>query len=331
MQCFVLIISCLCYVKVMSTIISNPIDLDQITLRNQFLQSTLRSDEQDKVAIESEYPLVLAPEYRNRSYLLLQDQQIIAHCNTLERLVVSETQTSFAVGLVGNVATSPHFRGQGHMRTLLAHMNEVAANHHWSALILWSDLLTFYQNLGFAALGKERRWHVSRKLLRDRSKQLKNQGLEFAAGGNISLEQAEKLMKCRAQCPCTLARTPLEMLTLLKIPQTHLFQAHDPGTSEFAFLIMGRGSDMKGIVHEWGGNSGRALTLLLLRLIEVLQMESIMVLAPEALDQRNYEILKKLSKSHEKHPSALVRFTDSATSEQKEAIANMFVWGLDSI
>src|SRR5690606_5092783 len=87
--------------------------------------------------------------------------RIVAHANLWPR-TWRTGQESFEVGLIGNVATSTQERGRGIGTELMRQLESLARRHNLKALILWSDLLKFYQNLGYHALGTEARYFFHR-------------------------------------------------------------------------------------------------------------------------------------------------------------------------
>ena len=292
---------------------------DDISLRNRLLQETLR-DPLPPFPIEDEYPIILSPNMRRgaRSFVLTKDSQIISHTNLWTRTILNPNEKKdMAIGLIGNVATDPGFQGQGYMRTLLDWTLEKARSLDLDAIILWSDLGKFYHKLGFESLGSEIRYFFEPAT---RSKA--RNSLQFLQGKDITKDRLLKLLRLRPPCT-TVERSVKEFATLTSIPNTTIL-VNDIDNIE-AYMIIGKGADLMGVIHEWGGEIEHIVSGILL-LLEQLPMT--ILLSPERVPNTYRDTFESLAVKIERHPMALGKILKPRASNDLE---DLFIWGLDSI
>ena len=287
--------------------------------RQDLLQSALRPDPLP-FGIEDEFPIVLSRTQTDYSYCATQGERIVAHFNLWPRQFVSG-DSSFRIGLIGNVATDAEFRGQGIMSRCFASIDEIAEQQRLDALILWSDLHSFYQKLDFDALGKELRFTFNR-----RAEKVAGSFLPVPRA-DLTIELVTLLLQTRYPIQGTLARTPSEMLQLLHIPETHLFAKIEDQSIQ-AFGIVGKGYDMGGVIHEWGATNPELLAAMAHEIAAGFDWPATMVLAPGQLDSTWDRQLTAIADIREEHPMALVKTKNSAL---RRCLESGFIWGLDSI
>lgn len=282
--------------------ISHPCNEAEFKARDELLQAALR-DEPTNYDIASEYPLVLCRSSANFSWCGFIGSDLVAHVNLWPRRVQGRN-----IGVIGNVATASEFRGRGIMRTMFETIKKVANQKGLSALLLWSDLQEFYQKLGFRSCSQERRYLFVAPALKNFSGSLK---LTPAHP-----ECAAQLLPRRYFTRQTLDRDVWEMQKQLSIPETHAFQ-FDGG-----YIVEGRGSDLRQIVHEWGAVSPEDLLAALSSLMQLRGLDHIMLLSPKEISSSWDRVLSHNAESVTIHPMALV---------DSDGFDDLFVWGLDSI
>lgn len=286
--------------------------------RNRLLQSCLRP-EPLPFPIDAEYPLVLDSQAET-SYCQRVGGQLVAHANLWPRRVLtSHGQGVGSVGLIGNVATAKPFRGQGIMRAFLEALMERAREHQLDAVLLWSDLEVFYQKLGFRALAQELRYHVRAEAACALTPEL----VVPAVAATPAL--CARLLRLRQHLGPSLERSPEEFARLLTIPQTYLLVEPDLQRPQ-TYLIVGKGYDMAGVVHEWGARDPRGLVRCVAGLAALLEQEAVMLLAPKHLRTGWHAALVEASVQVETRPMALGRALTATPW-----LDDLFVWGLDSI
>lgn len=300
----------------------------EIAARDALLATALRPDG-SPFPIAAEYPLVLAPGQTRFSHILCADADLVAHANLLPRRLVAPDGTYLlSVGLVGNVATDERWRGRGCMRTLFENMERVAAAEGLAALVLWSDLLSFYQGLGFRSRGGEYRVALDAKSLQD--------GAANAAGiaaldpADVSDEVLTALMRLRPAVAATVERTPADMRALLGIPGSLAFVCRERNEVT-AWGVLGKGCDMAGVVHEWGFRDPSAFLSGLARLRQVCELKELMILCPAGARQTWEPVLARRAAAIEEHPMAIMKPLRKLSGAEESLLDAAFVWGLDSI
>jgi len=291
---------------------------DQEHQRQKLLQESMRSDNLYDIALE--YPIVFSkPEFSVTGIL---DDQPIIHANMFFREFSKSSSQNFKVGLIGNVATLERYRGQGFQRKLFSYLEQKALQEHADALILWSDLVTFYQKLGFREFGSEIRFQWSAGGLAG----YPPLELLYLTAAPIPENELSSLMAMRPDSILTLNRSAGEFQTLLSIPETMLIKGFDPNKNLKAWAITGKGADMKGVFHEWGARTPRDLTRLFSSISQSAGGAEFMILSPQKLDADWFQALKCGSPNFTLHPMALIK--QLSTNEVPE---DLFIWGLDSI
>jgi GNAT superfamily N-acetyltransferase len=310
--------------------IRHPNQALEFNSRNELLQTTLRPDPLP-FPISKEYPIVLDPQNAQFSYCLIHDKQIIAHANLWPRHLVSSYDDHLGhIGFVGNVATHPEWQGQGLMTRLLQFLADVGTQQQLEALILWSDLDTFYHKKGYRSCGKEWLFGLPAKALAKFAQvEGKTRQLKFPVQ-DPDQYLIEALFSKRYTTPITIQRSVSEMKCLLKIPGCDLAILEDDGEIE-AFAIIGKGYDMMGVVHEWGASYPDQLAACLGLMMKRLQYPEIYLLAPDSGFTAEWQcFFQKQASSVQSLPLALVK---PLTSDAKilELLSASFIWGLDSI
>ena len=281
----------------------SPQNIQDINQRNQLISLSLRPKGLP-FKIDDEYPIVLDRKNSSMSHCITSDGRIVGHANLWKRsLLLEGKKTDKKIGLIGNVATDPRYRGQGVMKKLFNELYKIANSSNLHALILWSDLYQFYQNLGFRSLGKERRFTLSLKKLKAFSE---IDGIcELADPQQLSPLLLKDLINLRPKLDLTLDRSASEFKTLLSIPETHLFISYK-NKLPTAYAIVGKGFDMIGVIHEWGGYRFEELAFLFYTLMDHYQTPEILLLSPQ-LDTTWDASFQKISNKSEIHPMALYK------------------------
>lgn len=323
----------------------------EFALRNSLLQEALRTSE-DPWRIQEEYPTVLSCEFASNSFCLFDDSgKILAHANLLDTVFESrDGLRQIKVGCVGNVATHSNSRGQGLQKEIFSAIEAAAISRGLIGLFLWSDLSDFFRKLGFSAVGEERRWFVSPHEALDISKNLYSAKNPFSFSSSVLLQllnlrndscQAEFLVKRRIDDFRSLLTIPgMQMFIGTSSPmpgirqmdeiQGDMLRSLDSSLIESWYLV-GKGADMKGVVHEWGAPSPSRLSNDLSNIYRVL--DQFMVLAPVSTNTELSSVLKRFSAHYESHPMALYKDLDKTLSMGNGINwqDRCFMWGLDSI
>ena len=300
--------------------------LKELSNRDHLLEATMR-EHPASFGIAKEYPLVLAPNSLPYSYGAWDQDQLVGHANLFPRVLsTADGSLTLPVALIGNVATTPNLRGKGYASHLIKQLLSIAEKEGAVAAFLWSDLPQFYQKLGFHPHGEECRFVIPRP------KELPPQKVKRwyqVQETDLSDEHLQQMLRLRPKTPMTLQRSLTEMRELLRIPQTYLFMAIEGQTAE-AFFIIGRGSDLQGVVHEWGALSAARLIEGVQLICHAYDLDSLILLTPNELDQSFHAPLRNGAREMTKHWMALVKVFDQALATN-DRFQKAFIWGMDSI
>ena len=304
--------------------IANPTTHTERTNRDTLLTQSLR-DNSLPWAYAREYPLVLSGTGDHTSWCVYEGVTIVAHANLWARnLTRLSDQKTIQVGLVGNVATHPDKRGQGIMSTLMSHLEKTALSQNLQTLVLWSDLLEFYQTLGFTSIGREFRFRI---LKDDRGR---STGIIPVQHDILTDQDLESMLRHRPKLEWTLERSIDEFRALLGIPDTSLF-VRRKGARIQSWMLIGKGADMRGVIHEWGSISADELVADIQSILHSHDIAELTLLTPGNLHHHWVSPLKIRSTGHTEHPMALARGIDIHGSDATNALSKGFIWGLDSI
>lgn len=307
--------------------IVSPGQTSALELRDQFLASTMR-DRPLAWQYRDEYPIVLHPSAAQLSHCIYQGQILVAHATIWQRTLkhISKDQT-IPIALIGNVATHPDYRGIGLQRQLLEHLEKIALSQGSKALVLWSDLTLFYQKLGFSSNGREIRYGIRAGRFKHAPSPKK------VKASTLSDHNLVTMLKLRPELEWTLDRSAAEFRTLLSIPECHLF-LNEQDSQILSWCVIGKGSDMAGVIHEWGARRPQDLLDLIQGVLRDYKIEQLLLLAPLTLTKAWKNSFDTASSFKEEHPMALAKTLTPASSSSEDpaqALKNGFIWGLDSI
>ena len=161
-------------------------------------------------------------------------------------------EQTIRVGIVGAVATDLHFRGQGLASLLIESCVKKARSLDAQLIVLWSGEREFYQKLGFRSFGKQSRVILEDVLLPQIASAEEQKVYQGYVPELFNLVRARKTGLC------------------LQASDRVWFEAHKnvewffTGSPEqpTAYAAVGRGVDLKGHIHEWGGSPRGLLQIL---------------------------------------------------------------------
>lgn len=310
--------------SIQSLMFNNPkSSLDRST-RDAMLASCLR-ETPISWGYAAEYPLVLGPDGDQTSWCTFLDNHLVAHANLWPRILTHISGSkSFRIGFVGNVATHPDHRGHGFMTALIRHLANLAETQGLHALVLWSDLLQFYQNLGFRSIGRERRYHIQK------SGSGRSTGIVKEMSHNLSDNDLHEMMTLRPKVEWSIERSLSEFRALSTIPETNLFIRRKTMRIE-TWIMIGKGADMQGVIHEWGARSPEGLVLDIETILHDYDVQELTVLVPEQLQGGWHSTLKRHSHHSKDYPMALAMPIGPEGADALQALSRGFIWGLESI
>lgn len=203
-------------------------------------------------SIADEYPCAIAGTNLHNVRVIKTDTGF-ASAAVMKPLVIKSPAGVFKVAAIGSVVTSPEHRNQGLSQKILNASLDAARAHGCDFAILWTNLFDFYRKLGFELAGSE----VALAL--PASFNVPNEGLRFVNSNRID---PEALLRLYSQHTTGAIRTSEEVRKYLQIPNANVYTAWDAENRLQAYAVEGKGADLEGYVHEWGGGVSKVLPLL---------------------------------------------------------------------
>ncbi len=217
-----------------------------------FLNESLRP--QEDWSIQQEYPTALTPSNIHNMRIICEEEkgQIQSHA-VLKTLIVRTPYIVYKVGAIGSVVTAPDARNQGYAQQILEDCVENARSQNCDVAILWTDKFDFYRKLGFELAGYEISFVIDRPIV------VSNDGIKFMRTDKVS---PEALMRLYNQHTVAVHRSVEDIRKYLNIPKTEIYTAWDANQNLVAYAIEGKGMDLGGYIHEWGGGLREVMALL---------------------------------------------------------------------
>jgi predicted N-acetyltransferase YhbS len=312
----------------MSLEIFCPSDAESVQSRNLLLQKSLRPTGLP-YSIDQEYPILLSPDYSDFSFCIRDGRDIVGHLNVWPRIVKSSNPPfEFPIALIGNVATDATHRGKGFMAKLITQALQDAERMKFAAVLLWSDLLEFYQKFGFRSFGAELRlsFSLGENLI---SSSLGSGELEILTNPPLTEDLISAMKGLRPRVASEILRSDREFSRLFRIPETWLLLLVRNGEI-VSYGIVGKGYDLSGVIHEWGAKSPTDLLGLVQGLLIQSGWGDVTVLAPTNLGGRWQNKLNSAADYVKAHPVGLMR-SFANDSRVLSTLESLFVWGFDSI
>lgn len=217
----------------------------------QFLSTNLRPDQ--KWTIAEEYPLAIHDSNLN-NVRVIKDQDNFLSAAVMKPLVIKSPVGVFKIAAIGSVVTNPQFRNQGFSKQVLEDCIESARKHGCDFAILWTNLHDFYRKLGFELAGTEISISVPQNF-----KCADVPGLRFVNSNKVD---PEALLRLYSQHSTGSVRTAADIRHCLNIPNMRVFTAWDEKNTLQAYAVEGKGADLEGYIHEWGGGISKLLPLI---------------------------------------------------------------------
>jgi len=251
----------------------------------QFLNQNLRP--QAAWSIQAEYPTVINTHNLNNIRIIKDGQTVLSHA-ALKPMIIKSPVGLMKMAGIGSVVTSSEHRNRGLSRQIIEDCLVAARNHGCDFAILWTDLFDFYRKMGFELAGSEVSFVIDKPLSTE------IHGLTFRETTQVAPEAIHRLY---GQHTVISLRTIAEIQQYLQIPQTHVYTAWDAQGTLQAYAIEGKGADLNGYIHEWGGTVS-ALTALLSHVVQKKQ-KTLVLIAPAHSENLRRQLEGKNVKMHE--------------------------------
>ncbi len=212
-------------------------------------QSVLASVVPEPAALAREYPLLFDASSQGGVATIEQDGAVRSACTFLMRTFVTPRAT-FELGLIGSVATQAEYRGRGLAGRVLAAAETELARRGALLAVLWADDPPFYERRGYAKFGTEIDFTLPADLVH-----------ELPAASNVRERRADDALAIdllHRTHPERVQRSVAETAALLECPDMEVLVCERWGKIA-AYTCLGRGRDLRDVIHEWAGD---ALTVL---------------------------------------------------------------------
>lgn len=178
----------------------------------------------------------------------------------LVKLKTTQENKTLEVGVIGAVATHSEWRGRGLASSLVQHAVHLAKEGGADLIVLWGSEHSLYQKLGFELCGRQMRCRLDTLTLMPatkarQSKQNDPKALKIIKGWSPEIFS---LLKSRSE-GFVLKDKDQIWYAAHKNVEWYSTQVNDRVT---AYAGVGRGIDLKDIIHEWGGEAECLQTLL---------------------------------------------------------------------
>lgn len=203
-------------------------------------------------SISAEYPQVFHPTNRNNLRIISEQDQVLAHA-AIKYILIKNQLGVFKVAAIGSVVTDPDHRNQGLSQKILESCLLAAEKETADFAILWTDLFDYYRKFGFELAGTE----IS--IVIDVIPQTAPAPFRFIKSNKIS---PDAILRLYSQHTCGTVRTAEDIRKFLQIPNSHVYTAWSTQNELLAYAVEGKGADLRGYLHEWGGGVSNLLPLL---------------------------------------------------------------------
>ena len=205
-----------------------------------WLDAVLR--EGSDVSVAEDLPLLFQESGRTTRRLLLSRGRPAAHAAACE--IEVETPGGCVRGaIIGAVATDPAFRRCGLGSRVIETLVEDLKARGIPLAILWADVPAFYERLGFVLAGRESificprvSWHAPRR----------------TTARPANLQDLPAIRDLHGREVCRVRRDERTWRILFELPRTE-FYVIECGNRIIAYGVVGKGHDLGGCLHEWGG------------------------------------------------------------------------------
>ncbi len=190
-------------------------------------------------------PCFATENLKNLRALLVNETPVACGYMITKAAVHHDKQANIAV--IGAIATHPEHRGKGYsskiIQTLLA---DADSDPTICGSILWSDNLKFYSKFNFSGVGVQHLYDLSQLTQHSMRTKLSDHSVE-RGWPDESIQRLYDTHSTRV------LRSAADWTDQKLITSCERFCLMSPKGDIVAYLGAGRGNDMVGVIHEWGG------------------------------------------------------------------------------
>lgn len=279
-------------------------EVSEMSQVHAFLDKNMR--EQQGWSVMQEYPLAFDPKNSPNIRIITENNEIVSHA-VIKPTLVKTPYAVFNIGMIGSVMTDPRYRQQGLSASLIEGCIEQAKLLKCDFLMLWTDLFDFYRKFGFELAGTE----VSLIINNQFKPVAPRTDLKIICGQQIDPQAILRLYNLHS---VTSVRTAEDIKKYLHIPNSRVYTAWNQKNQIEAYAIEGKGIDLQGYVHEWGGNTSALLELF--QYIHRQQNKEIIVITPPQCKNVIRKTLESGASSYE-GILGMIKIVDKASLAKK--------------
>lgn len=240
----------------------------------------------------------------------------------VERMAVTAAGSAKFAAL-GAIATAEKHRGQGHSRAVMDSLIAAAEDSGAAAALLWSETPEYYTQYGFEPRGAQ--LLLPLQIVSGDLAGLKPAPGKLAQGWTMSA-----VRPLHGRHPSRIERSDDLWGEQARITSCTRLEWRAPDGAVAAYMGIGRGKDMAGVIHEWGGSAAGLLAML----------QALLPHAPELLwltHPRLEDPVRELisSKGLALAPQPLALFKPLGGVDIPPALDDIidlcWFWGLDSV
>ena len=236
-------------------------------------------------SLDEEYPSALNQQNLQNVRILKSANNDILSSAVMKPFLVKSLVGVLKVAGIGSVVTAEEHRGQGHSAQIMNSCLEAARMDVCDFAILWTNLFEYYRKLGFELAGTEMSMILEKPITAEGS-------FRVFEGPQVD---ASALLRLYGQHPCGGFRNEEDIRRHLKIPQSRVYTAWDSNNQMKAYAIEGKGADLQGYVHEWGGET-QALMALFSHMQKKLTDKALVVITPPSAENLRRTLLAQGAK-----------------------------------
>ncbi len=233
----------------------------------RFVNSVFRPENPD--TMEDEFPHVLGLENIENMCVIVKDGEVISH-TAIYHSTIRSGDLEFKMGGISAVGTHPDYRGRGLAGRVLKDCMRVMRESGCHLSFLWTDLHDFYRPLGYEPAGSFYLFKPPASVMSDAS-----QDCELVP---YAPERLFEIIEIHDREYLRVDRTQKEYEKYFGLPRIQTLLALRDGKVS-AYAVMGKGRDLRGFMHDWGGNP-KDLMRLARELGDLSDTGEIYVLAP---------------------------------------------------